>query len=280
MRNLDEETVASFGEEWSKFSQDVLSAEEHQRLYQMYFGIFPWDELPKGAAGFDMGCGSGRWAHLTAPKVGKLYCIDPSPSALAVSKRNLKDKSNVAFLNEGAYDCSLESGSMDFGYSLGVLHHIPDTKAAMASCVRMLKPNAPFLVYLYYRFDNKPLWFKATWRLSNALRFVVAKIPEPFKTAVTDVLAALLYFPLAKLCLGLEKLGLNVENFPLSSYRYSSFYSMRTDSRDRFGTPLEQRFTRAEIEEMMRACGLDRIEFSDDVPYWCAVGRKSANAGQ
>jgi len=49
MSNLDNETVDSFGSEWSKFSQDVLSVEEHHRLYQMYFGIFPWDELPENA---------------------------------------------------------------------------------------------------------------------------------------------------------------------------------------------------------------------------------------
>jgi 2-polyprenyl-3-methyl-5-hydroxy-6-metoxy-1,4-benzoquinol methylase len=32
---------------------------------------------------------------------------------------------------------------------LGVLHHIPDTAAAMRDCVRKLKLGAPFLFYLY-----------------------------------------------------------------------------------------------------------------------------------
>jgi hypothetical protein len=49
---------------------------------------------------------------------------------------------------------------------------------------------------------------------------------------------------------------------------------MRTDSRDRFGTPLEQRFTRAEIATMMEASGLERISFSNEAPFWCAVGYK------
>ena len=47
---------------------------------------------------------------------------------------------------------------------------------------------------------------------------------------------------------------------------------MRTDALDRFGTRLEQRFTRAEIEAMMRAAGLERIAFSDQAPFWCALG--------
>jgi hypothetical protein len=53
---------------------------------------------------------------------------------------------------------------------------------------------------------------------------------------------------------------------------------MRTDALDRFGTRLEQRFTRLEITEMMRSAGLEEIQFRDDVPYWVAVGRKSKAA--
>jgi hypothetical protein len=50
---------------------------------------------------------------------------------------------------------------------------------------------------------------------------------------------------------------------------------MRTDSRDRFGTPLEQRFTAAEVRTMMEQAGLKNIRLSEAEPYWCAVGFKS-----
>jgi hypothetical protein len=51
---------------------------------------------------------------------------------------------------------------------------------------------------------------------------------------------------------------------------------MRTDSLDRFGTRLEHRFTRAEIEAMMKATGLVDIRFRDDTPYWVACGRRAS----
>ena len=51
---------------------------------------------------------------------------------------------------------------------------------------------------------------------------------------------------------------------------------MRTDARDRFGTPLEQRFTRQQIVQMLERCGLVDIRFSEAEPYWCAVGTKTA----
>jgi hypothetical protein len=50
---------------------------------------------------------------------------------------------------------------------------------------------------------------------------------------------------------------------------------MRTDALDRFGTRLEQRFSRAEIERMMTNAGLSGINFSEREPFWVAVGRKA-----
>jgi len=80
---------------------------------------------------------------------------------------------------------------------------------------------------------------------------------------------------LARLSGLLERLHLPVHGIPLSFYRQHSFYTMRTDARDRFGTPLEQRFTRIQIDAMMRAAGLVDIRFSEGAPYWCVVGVKA-----
>jgi len=67
--------------------------------------------------------------------------------------------------------------SQDFGYSLGVLHHVPDTAAAIHSCAALLKPGAPLLLYLYYAFDNRPRWFRWIWQLSNAVRLLIRRLP-------------------------------------------------------------------------------------------------------
>ena len=69
--NIDRQTVAGFGLEWSAFNQAELPVEEHCRVFNEFFSEFPWDDLPPGAEGFDLGCGSGRWAALVAPRVGQ-----------------------------------------------------------------------------------------------------------------------------------------------------------------------------------------------------------------
>jgi SAM-dependent methyltransferase len=272
--NVDAATIASFGEEWTRFDQSDLPAEDLERMFRGYFGLFPFDALPQDAEGFDMGCGSGRWARLVAPRVGRLNCIDASGEALAVARRMLAQNPNVAFHQSPANATPLPPASQDFGYSLGVLHHIPDTLAAMRACTALLKPGAPFLVYLYYRFDNRPFWFRALWRTSEIIRGTVSRLPARMKPFVTDIAAAMIYWPLARFARIVERLGMNPAPLPLSFYRDKSFYTMRTDSRDRFGTPLEQRFTRKEIEEMMAKSGLREIRFSENEPYWVAVGLK------
>lgn len=272
-KNIDPATVKSFGDEWSRFDQTLLPDDEARAIFDEYFAVFPWEELPADAEGFDMGCGSGRWARLAAPRVGHLHCIDPS-AALDTARRALAAHRNVSFHAAGVDDAPLPPASQDFGYSLGVLHHIPDTAQAIRSCTDLLKPGAPFLVYLYYAFDNRSALFRNVWRASDLMRRAICRLPPAAKHGVTDVLAALVYWPLATAARLGEQAGLNVENVPLSYYRKQSFFTMRTDSRDRFGTPLERRFSRAEIRAMMEAAGLERITFSEQAPYWCAVGYK------
>lgn len=272
--NLDVKTVDGFGEEWSRFDQSELDEQELAAQFDRYFKVFPWDELPAAAVGFDLGCGSGRWAKFAAQRVGGLHCIDASSAALAVARRNLAALDNVEFHEASVDAIPLNDASMDFGYSLGVLHHIPDTAAGIRACAAKLKPGAPFLVYLYYAFDNRPSWFRAVWKVSDVFRRGIASLPFGAKKVVTDAIALTVYFPLAKVSRGLETAGMNVDSLPLSVYRRHSFYTMRTDALDRFGTRTEHRFTRDEISKMMRAAGLDDVRFSDGDPYWCAVGIK------
>jgi ubiquinone/menaquinone biosynthesis C-methylase UbiE len=275
MPNIDIKTVQGFGDEWERFDQSDMTDAEREQLFAAYFSMFPWHSLPPQAHGCDIGCGSGRWAKLVAPRVGHLHCIDPSV-AINVARRNLSEHTNVSFHQAGVDNLPLEDGSMDFGYSLGVLHHIPDTGAAMLSCVKKLKVGAPFLVYLYYAFDNRPAWFRTIWKASELVRGIVSRQPHGIRYILSQILAVSVYWPLARAAALADYLGANVANWPLSAYRGVSFYTMRTDALDRFGTQLEQRFTRVEIEAMMRNSGLIDIRFSDQPAFWCAVGVKVA----
>lgn len=273
--NRDDAVISGFGDEWQRFTQSGASEAERIELFEAYFAVFPWSILPPDARGADIGCGSGRWADFVAPKVGHLVCVDPSAEALEVAKRNLVRHENVDFLLGDTETMAISDTSLDFAYSLGVLHHIPDTAAALRACVRRLKPGAPFLLYLYYAFDNRPPWFRLIWKTSDHLRRFVSRRSFAIRYGISQILASVIYWPLARTSRIVEKSGRDVANLPLSFYRDRSFYVMRNDALDRFGTRMEHRFTQDEIRQMMVNAGLTDISFSGAEPYWCAVGFRS-----
>ena len=276
MRNIDPATVHSFGSEWGAYqqSENVLSDSDRAAQFDAYFRLFPWATLPSNAVGADVGCGSGRWALLVAPRVKHLYAIDPAPEAIAVAQRNLSALPNVSVIRAEANLMPIPDGSLDFAYCLGVLHHVPDTNAALRAIVSKLKPGAPLLLYLYYAFDNRPAWFREIWRTTNFGRLLISRLPFTAKRIITNIIAASIYWPLARSAWVLERLGLLPESWPLSYYRNRGFYVMRTDAYDRFCTPLEKRFSRNEIEAMMIGAGLSGVIFSEASPFWTSVGRR------
>ena len=217
----------------------------------------------------------GTLTKFLAGRVSELHCVDLSDEALRVAEKNLRDFSNITFHRVSVGDLPFEDGSLDFAYSLGVLHHVPDTSAALDAIVRALKKGAPLLLYLYYAFDNRPLWYRSLWKVTDTARRVINRLPPSVKSILCDSIAFLVYWPLARSARLASAMGLDVSTFPLALYRDRSFYSMRTDARDRFGTPLEKRFRAGEIRQMMMEAGLTDIRFSDSAPYWCAVGKKA-----
>ena len=274
--NKDQKVIEDFGDEWTDFTYEskTIDQAELKKNFLQYFSIFPWNNIPNDAEGFDMGCGSGRWAQFVAPKVHSLNCIEPS-KALDIAKVNLQKLDNISFYRGTTDSCSLNDQSQDFGYCLGVLHHIPDTQQALSDCARLLKKGAPFLLYLYYNLDNKPIWYRYIWKLSDFVRNIISILPRPIKKASCFLIAALIYFPLSRLALFIELFGFNVSNFLLSDYRNKPFYQMRNDALDRFGTRLEQRFSRQKIEDMLLESGFQDISFSEEMPFWTSISYKS-----
>ena len=86
-----------------------------------------------GGVGLDVGCGTGRWSVLVAPRVAHLHLLDPSSEALDVAKQNLRHINNVSYHLHSVAAIPLPPRSLDFAFSLGVLHHVPDTQAAIAA---------------------------------------------------------------------------------------------------------------------------------------------------
>lgn len=101
----------------------------------------------------DFGAGTGLFASLWRQRATQVTCIEPDPEL----RRRLAAQGFVTA--EGA--AAIADASQDFIYTLNVLEHIDDDRAAVRELHRMLKPGGRLLVYvpafpvLYSAMDRK-----------------------------------------------------------------------------------------------------------------------------
>ena len=273
----DNKVINDFGDEWDRFNfLDEIELLKLENQFNKYISPLASNFLREGAlVAADFGAGSGRWSHFLKEYCSKLYVVEPSEKAFKVCQRRFKE-TKIICLNQSVADNDVPESSLDLAISLGVLHHIPDTRQAIEQVGKKLKAGGVFLCYLYYALENKSRVYRLIWKISDAIRKITSRLPKPLKFFLAEVLALLVYLPLARISKLLEKQGKSVNKIPLHHYRDLSFKVMRNDALDRFGTSLEQRFTRSEITEMLDNSGfdIDSLKFSMDEPFWTFAVKK------
>jgi SAM-dependent methyltransferase len=277
--NLDQEVIDGFGHEWKAFDySDTETTEALDAQFHAYCAPLNLNQFnPATSVAGDFGAGSGRWSSRLAPYFSRVYALEPSDGASQVLRDKFTGDPKIVVLQETVGVTSIPRASLDLAMSLGVLHHIPDTALAIKDVSRSIKPGGVFLCYLYYSLENKPAYYKLIFQGVNIVRQVISSFPQPVRRLSATIIAALLYLPLARLSKLLSKLGRNTSNLPLHHYANMPFVMLANDALDRFGTSLEQRFSKAEITEMLRAADFDlaTLKFSEIEPFWTfAVNKK------
>lgn len=108
----------------------------------------------------EVGCGMGT--DLLQFARGGALCtgIDVTPRSIEISRRHLTTYGLTAdFVLSDAERLPFAEDSVDVYYSNGVLHHTPDTAAAVSEAHRILKPGGTAKVMLYHR-NSWGYWFE------------------------------------------------------------------------------------------------------------------------
>jgi hypothetical protein len=130
---------------------------------------------------------------------------------------------------------------------------------------------------LYYKLENKPWYYQLIFKISNFFRKAISKMPSVVKKILCDIIAVLIYIPFKYLSLLIKKIFPHkayYKNIPLYYYMNKSFSVIRNDALDRFGTPLEKRFSKGDIIKILQDVGLKEIVFSEKEPYWHVKAKK------
>ncbi|MDR3635726.1 MAG: class I SAM-dependent methyltransferase [Isosphaeraceae bacterium] len=139
-------TKAAYGLQWNRFR--ILRPEEDRATFRNRTGL-TFEELA-GKRVLDGGCGMGRYLRVAAECGARVVGLDLSQAVLAA--RDLTaELPDVALVRGDLLRPPFTEGSFDHIYSLGVLDHTPDPRAAFLALARLLRPGGRIVIWVYSR---------------------------------------------------------------------------------------------------------------------------------
>ncbi len=267
LRSTKQRTAESFAYEWTQFGR--LRSE-----WQKNFVDYLRPHTPHSLAGqfvLDVGAGSGRHSAQAAASGARVVAVDVGRS-IDVARRNLP--SEVMTVQADAEQLPFAPDAFDLVMSIGVLHHLADTEAALANLVPFVSPGGHLHVYLYWIPEVR--WHRGVLRLVTATRLATVRMPYPLLHQLCYPLSALLWigvvlpYRATRSRPGMARLG---EVFPLKTYADYPFTVLVNDQFDRFSAPIERRFSRAQVQVMLERAGLEQVMTSPN-HGWVGDGRR------
>jgi len=188
-RFVDSQAYASsFGFQWNRFARVQLDSfngtRQSERTLEATTGWRAEDY--RGRRVLDAGVGAGRFAEVAATHGGEVVGVDLT-TAVDAAWANVGRHPRVHLLQADIFAMPFRPGSFDLAYSMGVLHHTPDTRAAFARVAGMVKPGGGLAVYLYAK--NAP-----SEHFSDGIRMLTTRLPPRLMLALA-ALAVPLYYP-------------------------------------------------------------------------------------
>ncbi|MDT4898896.1 MAG: hypothetical protein QOH25_3973 [Acidobacteriota bacterium] len=268
------DTARSFGYEWQAFSEMLP---DYEANFHWYFERF----APLSFAGkriLDAGCGTGRHTfHMARSGAREVMAMDFS-QAIEVAARNNRDNPNTHFVQADIYHPPFPPDSFDFVYSLGVLHHLPDPEKGFRTLLPLLRAGGYMNIYLYWNLESEAAWRRAALSVITQTRRVTTRLPHTLLKKLSWLIAAGFQVAFVLPSRALAKFKLTrplADRVPLGHYRKYSFRVLYTDQFDRFSAPIENRYSRADVERWFEREGLKEIVILGGAG-WRASARRSA----
>jgi SAM-dependent methyltransferase len=160
----DDRYSASFSFQWNIHAQTQLDSFRGGRGSEDEFvaktGLTP-SELA-GKLVLDAGVGAGRYSEIVSRWGADVVGVDLS-YAVEAARANLSDRPNVWIAQADIGQLPFRPAAFDAIFSIGVLHHTPNTRAYFLKLVPLLKPGGILAVWVYPKEGIYPLrrqWVK------------------------------------------------------------------------------------------------------------------------
>ncbi len=264
------ETALSFGYEWHRFPEMYEEWEKQFLNYMQPHG----PDFFRGKKVLDAGCGNGRFAYYAAKYGAEVWAIDLGP-AVEVARKNTEPY-NVHVVQADLHNPPFALESFDFIYSIGVLHHLPDPEPAFQNLLRFLKPGGTVQIYLYWKPEQRPVKAALLSGVSAARR-LTTRLPHnvvhllAYPTAMMAHVFLIWPYRILRRLPGLNRIA---EDLPMKQYATLPFRVCVNDQLDRFSAPIENRYTRADVQNWLARASLEAPRVGENFG-WVATGKKA-----
>jgi SAM-dependent methyltransferase len=246
-------TASAFGWEWRAFSR--IDA-HHEQQFLDWIAPVGRDEF-RGRVVLEGGCGKGRHTRLAARYgAAAIIGVDLS-SAVDVAFENTRDEPAAHIVQADLLRLPLRPASVDYAFSVGVLHHLPDPSAGFHSLARAVRPGGALSVWVYGAENNG--WIA---HLVSPLRLgLTSRLPPPMLHALSFALALPLRAALAALYRPARRPGLSWLRRLLPYYPYLSYVSgfpfreIHAIVHDHLAAPIAHYLRRDVVEGWYRSVG-------------------------
>ena len=171
--NKKEDSINDFGKQF-KYHNNIDDYWGSQEILKDI--VNPFDlSLIKNKIVCEVGIGSGRiLKNLIKFSPRKIYAIDPS-EAIEVAKKNNEDcKIEISYKKISGQMINFKN-EIDYIFSIGVIHHIPEAEIVCKKIYESLKPKGKFIIWLYGKEGNELYLF-----IFTNLRKVPRVMPDKF----------------------------------------------------------------------------------------------------
>lgn len=163
--------AGSFGFQWNWFRTVQLDSangtNESERTLAATTG---WTEADyRERLVLDAGVGAGRFAEVVAKQEGEVFGIDLS-TAVDGAYLNIGRQERVHLAQADVFAMPFRDQTFDLAYSIGVLHHTPDPRAAFARVAAAVKHGGGLAVFVYARYGPNHYF-------EDAIREVTRRLP-------------------------------------------------------------------------------------------------------
>ncbi len=257
-------TIKDFGKQWLRYSGNEGYYGSPELFSDMLSPFLKIDEL-KNCKVAEIGSGAGRIVNmLISAGVKHVIAVEPSDS-FEVLCQNIKEPDKVTCLKLMG-DQLPAYGDLDYIFSIGVLHHIPDPKPVVEAAFRALRPEGHFFVWLYGKEGNE-----SYLALIKPLRILTRKLP---RLALAS-LVWLIYHPLnlyIRLC---HRFPLPLREYLLSIFEKMSPEKRRLIIYDQLNPAYAKYYMKREAVKLLLDGGFINVRAHHRHGYsWTVIGTK------